>query len=202
MITVVNYGIGNIGSMLNMLKHLGLRGEVQSDPKIINNAKKIILPGVGSFDAAMTQINSVPNLRKTLEYKVIKEKVPILGVCLGMQLLTSNSEEGKQEGFGWIPAKTKRFPKQKNLKIPHMGWNIALPNEASLLTKDLQDNPRYYFVHSFYVQVDDEKHSIMKTQYGITFDSAIGFENIYGVQFHPEKSHKFGMKILKNFSEI
>jgi glutamine amidotransferase len=203
MITIVNYGIGNLGSMLNMFRHIGVKATIESDPVIIQKAEKLVLPGVGSFDTAITRINSISGLREVLNYKALVERIPILGVCLGMQLLTRFSEEGRQPGLGWIPSCTRRFPRGSCLKIPHMGWNLALPNKkTSLLTKQLSDESRYYFVHSYYVQVDDPVHSLMRTRYNIDFDSAIGKDNIYGVQFHPEKSHKNGMQILKNFSSI
>ena len=202
MITIINYGMGNLGSMVNMLKQIGIKTEIQSDPTLIESAQKIILPGVGAFDAAMNHINNMPHMREVLEKKVISEKVPILGVCLGMQLFTRGSEEGNQIGFGWISADTKRFPSLDGIKVPHMGWNNAYVNTPSPLTAGIDEEPRYYFVHSYYVDVDDKKYSSMRTTHGIEFDSAIGYENIYGVQFHPEKSHRFGIQILKNFAEL
>jgi glutamine amidotransferase len=202
MITIVNYGMGNLGSMQNMFKRIGVKATIESDPALIQHAEKLVLPGVGAFDTAMTCINNVPGLRDVLNQKALVEKAPILGVCLGMQLLTRSSEEGALTGLGWIPGVTLRFPKLEDLKVPHMGWNVALPNTSSRLTAHVGDEPRYYFVHSYCVQVDDPSHSLMRTQYGIDFDSAIGHDNIYGVQFHPEKSHRFGMQILKNFAEL
>jgi glutamine amidotransferase len=202
MITIVNYGMGNLGSILNMFKRIGVNATIESEPNLIRQAEKLVLPGVGAFDSAMTCINGVPDLREVLNHKATVEKVPILGVCLGMQLLTRSSEEGKLPGLGWIPGTTLRFPKQEGFKVPHMGWNVALPNTPSRLTAQVGNEPRYYFVHSYCVHVDDPAHSLMKTHYGIDFDSAIGHANIYGVQFHPEKSHRFGMKILKNFAEL
>lgn len=202
MITIVNYGMGNLGSMLNMLKRIGVKATIESQPAVIQQAKKLVLPGVGAFDTAMTCINTVPGLREVLDYKALVERTPILGVCLGMQLLTRSSEEGRQPGLCWIPGHTSRFPRQAGLKVPHMGWNVALPNTPCRLTAHVGDEPRYYFVHSYCVHVDDPAHSIMRTHYSIDFDSAIGHDNLYGVQFHPEKSHRFGMQILKNFAEL
>lgn len=202
MITIVNYGMGNLGSMLNMFKRVGVKASIESDPAVIQQAEKLLLPGVGAFDAAMTRINSTPGLREVLERKALIERVPILGVCLGMQLLTHSSEEGTLPGLGWVPGATVRFPKQAGLKVPHMGWNVALPNTASPITAQVGAEPRYYFVHSYCVQIDDPAHSLMRTQYGLDFDSAIGRNNIYGVQFHPEKSHRFGIQILKNFAAL
>lgn len=202
MITIVNYGMGNLGSMLNMFKRIGAQATIESDPNLIWQAKKLVLPGVGAFDSAMSCINSVSGLRRVLNHKALVERTPILGVCLGMQLLTRASEEGTLPGLGWIPGASSRFPKQEELKVPHVGWNVALPNTPSRLTAQVGDEPRYYFVHSYCVHVDDPAHSLMKTHYGIDFDSAIGRGNIYGVQFHPEKSHRFGMQILNNFAEL
>jgi glutamine amidotransferase len=202
MITIVNYSMGNLGSLCNMFKRIGMKAVIESDPEVIRKASKLVLPGVGSFDAAMTCINNVPDLRGVLSHKALVERVPILGVCLGMQLLTRSSAEGTLPGLGWIPGVTLRFPKQEGLKVPHMGWNVALPNTPSRLTAQVGDEPRYYFVHSYCVHVDDPVYSLMTTHYAINFDSAIGCDNIYGVQFHPEKSHRFGMQILKNFAEL
>jgi len=202
MIAIVNYGMGNLGSMLNMFKRIGVRASIESDPAVIRQAEKLVLPGVGAFDAAMSRINSVPGLREVLDQKALTEGIPVLGVCLGMQLLTRSSEEGTLPGLGWVPGVTTRFPKLEGLKVPHMGWNIALPNTLNPITVAVGSEPRYYFVHSYCVQVDNPSHSLMRTHYGIDFDSAIGRDNICGVQFHPEKSHRFGMQILKNFAEL
>lgn len=202
MISIIDYGMGNLGSMLNMFKRIGVKATIESDPALIQQSEKLVLPGVGAFDSAMTCINCIAGLRDVLDHKALVEHTPILGVCLGMQLLTSSSEEGALPGLGWIPGVTTRFPKQEGLKVPHMGWNVALPSAPSRLTAQVGDEPRYYFVHSYCVHVDDPTHSLMTTHYGIDFDSAIGNENIFGVQFHPEKSHRFGMQILKNFAEL
>lgn len=202
MITIVNYGMGNLGSMLNMFKRIGIEATIVNDPEVIRKAEKLVLPGVGAFDAAMTCINTLPGLREVLDHKAQIEKIPVLGVCLGMQLLTCASEEGRLPGLGWMAGKTIRFPKKYSLKVPHMGWNIAIPYTPSPLTIEVGVEPRYYFVHSYYVKMEDPLHSIMRTKYGLEFDSAIARENIYGVQFHPEKSHRFGMQILKNFSAL
>ena len=202
MIVIVDYGMGNLGSMLNMLKRIGAQARIESDPEQLRRATKLILPGVGAFDAAMGRIDAVPGLREVLDAKARVEQVPMLGVCLGMQLLTRGSEEGVLPGLGWIPAVTRRFPRQEGLKVPHMGWNIAHPTTPSPLTSDLGPEPRYYFVHSYYVTVDDPADSLMRTHYGLDFDSAMGHANLFGVQFHPEKSHRFGMRLLQNFAAL
>lgn len=202
MITIVDYGIGNLGSIKNMFKRIDVKAEIISDVNILKNAAKILLPGVGSFDAAMQSIKSIPGLIEVLNNKAKIDQVPILGVCLGMQLLTRSSEEGSLKGLNWIPATTKRIPNKKGIKVPHMGWNNVIVNRPSPLFKNINSDSRYYFVHSFCVHVDETKYSLMKTNYGINFDSVICKDNIYGVQFHPEKSHRFGMEILKNFSNL
>ena len=193
--------MGNLGSILNMFKRIGHAAMITNDLKIIRTASKLLLPGVGAFDHAMRRINE-SGLRELLTQKVLGEKTPVLGICLGMQLLTNSSDEGTLPGLGWIPGRTKRFPDQADLKVPHMGWNVVKSTRESPLTIGLTEEARFYFVHSYYVQVEDEENSILKTHYGITFDAAIQRENIFGAQFHPEKSHKFGMQLLKNFGNI
>lgn len=210
MITIVDYGMGNLGSIYNMfVKKIKVECEVTSDLDKIKSAKKLLLPGVGAFDNAMKRI-SEEGIREVLELKVLREKTPILGICLGMQLLTKGSDEGKLPGLGWIDAYTHRFSfeKAEGLKVPHMGWNEVNLSQESLLTTGLgelvakPDNPRFYFVHSYYVKVKNQSNSILKTNFGHEFDSAIQKDNIYGAQFHPEKSHKFGVQLFKNFAEL
>lgn len=207
MITIVDYGMGNLGSVLNMFKRIGTPARISSDLSEIEDSEKLLLPGVGAFDAAMDRINT-SGLRQVLDKKAREEKVPILGICLGMQLLTKGSEEGKLPGLGWIPAYSYKFQAKQGMPVPHMGWNeVTVSNDQPLSSglKDLaleNENPRFYFVHSFHVKVESEEHSILKTNYDLTFDSGIQKDNILGCQFHPEKSHKFGMKLLENFSKI
>jgi glutamine amidotransferase len=184
-----------------MFKRIGVQAKITSDLGEIAGANKILLPGVGAFDNAMTRINET-GLKEVLDKKAKLDKVPILGICLGMQLLTRGSQEGVLSGLGWIEADTIKFPAIDGLKVPHMGWNVVNPSTQSKLTLDLPNESRFYFVHSYYVQVDKQENSILKANYGIEFDAAIQNDNIYGAQFHPEKSHKFGMQLLKNFSEI
>jgi glutamine amidotransferase len=201
MITIVDYGMGNLGSLCNMFKRIGVAAEVTSDTAVLERASKILLPGVGAFDSAMQRINS-SGLRDVLDRKALQEGVPIIGICLGMQLLTRASEEGRLPGLGWIPAVTRRFPETPGLKVPHMGWNLVTPARDSPLTADLAPGSRYYFVHSYYVQADDPRDSVLRTCYGVTFDAVVAHGNLYGAQFHPEKSHKYGMSFLRNFARI
>ncbi len=201
MITIIDYGMGNLGSIQNMFKRIGVAATVAGDLETIAKAEKILLPGVGAFDNAMQRIND-GGLRELLDKKALVECVPILGICLGMQLLTHSSEEGSLPGLGWIAAAARRFPTNLDLKVPHMGWNIVTPNCTSALIQDLPEEVRFYFVHSYCVHVDNEQDSIMKANYGISFDAAIQHGNIYGAQFHPEKSHRFGMQLFKNFASL
>ena len=203
MITIIDYGMGNLGSLNNMFKRIGVASEITSDHEKLLKAAKIILPGVGAFDAAMERINE-GRFREILNKKALEDKIPILGVCLGMQLLTDSSEEGKLPGLGWIPAKTTKFSfdRESKLKVPHMGWNRVYEKHASPLIKDLPPEPRFYFVHSYYVKAEDENYVLTTTTHGVEFNSIIQKENIYGAQFHPEKSHKFGMKLLENFARL
>ena len=192
-----------MGSLTNMFKRIGQEIVVSSDPNEVLRSTKLVIPGVGAFDRAMNNINKIDGLREALDVKALKDKIPILGICLGMQILTKKSEEGNLSGLGWVPAEAYKFPYKKNYKVPHMGWNkVIKKKKGNDLTKNLSNESRYYFVHSYYVKVYEEKYSLLKTQHDLTFDSAICNENLFGVQFHPEKSHKFGMNILKNFSEI
>lgn len=201
MITIIDYGLGNLGSIKNILKYIGVESEITSDLVSISRATKIILPGVGKFDTAMSNINQ-SGLKDVLIKKVKEDQVPILGICLGMQLLTKGSEEGSFEGLGWIDAYVKKFQPKHNLKVPHMGWNSVKPTKSNHLLKSLPLNSRFYFVHSYYVKIENSENSLLKTNYGFEFDSGICSKNIFGVQFHPEKSHRFGMIFLKQFASL
>jgi imidazole glycerol-phosphate synthase subunit HisH len=201
MITVVDYGMGNLGSIQNMFKRIGVAAEVTGDAAVLARARKILLPGVGAFDSAMQRINA-SGLRAVLDHKALEERVPVMGICLGMQLLTRASEEGSLPGLGWIPASTRRFPHSPDLKVPHMGWNVVTALRDSPLTAGLPAESRYYFVHSYYVHADDRRDAVQSTHYGVTFDAVVAHDNLYGAQFHPEKSHKYGMGFLGNFARI
>tara|TARA_B110000971_G_scaffold162064_1_gene165619 strand:+ start:846 stop:1466 length:621 start_codon:yes stop_codon:yes gene_type:complete len=206
MITIIDLNIGNIGSVDNMIKHVGGNCIVSSDPTDIKNASKLILPGVGSFDKAMNQLR-YKKLEQIILEKVKVEKTPLLGICLGMQLITNSSEEGKEKGLGLINAETLSFKKafdkkEINERIPHMGWNDIRVEQENCLTKNLIKSSRFYFVHSYYVKCSNKENRLMTSNHGFDFDSAIVKDNVYGVQFHPEKSHKYGKKLITNFIKI
>jgi len=204
LITVIDYNMGNIASIENILKKIGCKVTVTSDPAVLDKAEKIILPGVGSFDYGMKNLNSL-GIYDVLKKKVRVEKTPILGICLGMQLLTEGSEEGTLPGLGFIKAHAIKFTPDwftQGEKIPHMGWNYINYKEGVPLFKNSHEEMRFYFVHSYYVKCDNETDVLATTEYGKPFASVIGHENIYGVQFHPEKSHKYGMNLLKNYAEL
>jgi len=203
MITIVDYGMGNLGSVLNMFKKVGAAARISSDLNEISKAEKILLPGVGAFDAAMQRITDA-GMKDILTNKAMVEKIPVLGICLGMQLLTQGSEEGMLDGLGWIKGKAYHFHNRidESLRVPHMGWNTAIIQNESALTKNFEGELRFYFVHSYFVRADNPNHSMMKTNYGTSFDSALCQDNIFGAQFHPEKSHKFGMNLFRNFASL
>ena len=204
MVAIIDYGIGNLGSVANMLKKIGINPIVTSEPEEILKAEKLILCGVGAFDDGIINIKT-KGLFETINEKVIVQKSPILGICLGMQLFTEKSEEGKEKGFGWINAETVKFnfsEQDLKLKIPHIGWNEVKSPNNSRLFQDILPVPRFYFVHSFHVKMENEKEVSGITEYGYNFTSAFEKDNILGVQFHPEKSHKYGMKLLKNFIDF
>ena len=200
--TIIDYGMGNINSIKNMLGYLGYESVLSNNPEVILKSKRIILPGVGNFGKAMENIRKL-ELDKILNDAVYEKRIPILGICLGMQLLLSYSEEGNCNGLNFIPGKVKKFSSELigDLKVPHMGWDYILENNESLLINNLSDNPRFYFVHSYYAICDNNKNCIAKTDYGIKFDSIVNNGIVFGTQFHPEKSHKYGMKLLKNYME-
>lgn len=202
-ITVVDYGVGNLASVMNMLKKAGAGAKLASTPEEIAAADKIILPGVGAFDAAMNEIRS-RGLRDALDEAAMGRRVPVLGICLGMQLLTRGSEEGTESGFGWMPASTVRFDTKlmgEGLRIPHMGWNTVIPRTNAPLLPNGNGELRFYFANTYHVSCDDPAAVIGVTTYGYEFPSVIGRGNILGAQFHPEKSHRFGLAMLRNFAE-
>lgn len=204
MIVVVDYGMGNLGAILNMLEFLGFEAEISDQPETIVKASKLILPGVGAFDRAMLNLRSM-QLIPALEKAVLEHKTPVLGVCLGMHLLGRSSEEGQGEtGLGWIAADTVRLGSALNLglKVPHVGWSQVQPTPGSLLFSQSDEAPRYYFVHSYHMRCDNLGDVVATCEYGERFCCAVSHEHIHGVQFHPEKSHRHGMRLLKSFVEL
>jgi glutamine amidotransferase len=202
-IAIVNFGMGNLASINNMLKKIGAASEITSDPAKIKSAQKLILPGVGAFDAGMKRLTDL-GLTDVLNEQVMQRSVPVLGICLGMQLMTSGSKEGALSGLGWIDADTLRFHPAEGsaLKVPHMGWNVVRLEKPSVLLQNCIDEQRFYFVHSYYVCCRNRSDVLLTSDFAGTFDAGFEHENIMGVQFHPEKSHRFGMSLLRNFAEI
>ena len=201
LIVVVDYGMGNLGSIKNMIKKVGGRVAISSKRKDVENADKLILAGVGAFDNAMRNVFAL-GLGPVLSGKVIGDKTPILGICVGMQVMANKSEEGKLPGLGWIDAEVRRFrfgEENCHLKIPHMGWNSIKVRKHNQLLNGLESESRFYFVHSYHLSCKDHRDELTTTSYGYDFVSSVLKENIVGVQFHPEKSHKFGMRLMKNF---
>jgi len=203
MVTIINYGLGNIQAFYHIYTQLNLPVKIASSVHDLSEAKKIILPGVGSFDWAMNKLNN-SGMRHTLDQLVLEKKIPVLGVCIGMQMLAKSSEEGELPGLNWIDGVVKRFDEQslssKN-PLPHMGWNSVNPViNHSLLTK-LQD-PQFYFLHSYYFLPSVIQQKVASTYYGVEFTSVVVRDHIMGVQFHPEKSHRWGIQLLKNFAEL
>ena len=205
MLTIINYKAGNVRSIQNMLKKIGVQSIISGNIEDIEKADTLILPGVGHFDYGMEQLEK-SGLIPVLNKKVLEEKTPILGICLGVQLFTKGSEEGKHKGLGWIDAETVAFNKKKlpaGYKIPHMAWSEINFNEnCKLFDKIHEYPPRFYFVHSYHLKANNKKNIIATTKYGYEFTVGLKQENIIGVQFHPEKSHKFGMQFLKNFISL
>lgn len=204
MITIIDIGMGNLGSIVNMLEKIKVKAVISSYENDIFKAEKLILPGVGSFDNAMKNLNDM-HLISILNSRVNEDKIPILGICLGIQLFTRQSEEGVLPGLGWIDATTVKFKfngENAKLKVPHMGWNTVNLKRDNSLYCGLLNEPRFYFVHSYHIICNNTQDILSTTHYGYDFVSSIQSGNIYGTQFHPEKSHKFGMKVLQNFAEI
>lgn len=203
MIAIINYGCGNTYAFINAFKRLNVPAMVAKTVGEVENAEKIVLPGVGSFDYVMQSFNS-SGLRGIVEKKVIEENICVLGVCAGMQIFADSSEEGNEKGLGWIKGNVRLFDTSKikhTTKLPHMGWNTIKPHNSYLL-KGLSNDSRFYFVHSYYFDNHFDENIISTTDYGTTFTSGVNKNNIYGVQFHPEKSHQNGLMFLKNFAEL
>lgn len=204
MIHIVDYGLGNIQAFLNMYKKLGIdcvRAQQCSD---LQNVERLILPGVGAFDHAM-QLLDASGMRDTLENLVLKENKPVLGICVGMQILAEGSEEGKRSGLGWVPGWVRSFESSRaarHLPRPHMGWNDVKPTTDGLLFKGLGNDARFYFLHTYYFECRHQVNEMAHAAYGEPFACAVAQGHVSGVQFHPEKSHHWGAQLLKNFAEV
>ncbi len=203
MIAIIDYGVGNPGSIQNMFQYLGIASHITSSAEEIRAADKLLLPGVGAFDAGMKHLHE-SGLKVILDQEVLDKGKPILGICLGMQMMTNGSEEGMLPGLMWIEAETMKFKTDAHsvLRIPHMGWNQIEINQEHPLLTGLEGENKFYFVHSFFVKVAEESDCAAKTLYGTEFTSVFARDNIMGVQFHPEKSHRYGMQVLKNFANL
>lgn len=204
MITIIDYGLGNISAFANVYKRLNMEVRFARQAVDLRGARRIILPGVGAFDHAMERLER-SGMRETLDRLVVEDGIPVLGVCVGMQILTKSSEEGTLPGLSWIDGQVKSFrsdPRSSTLPLPHMGWNDVVPIKGNHLFKGLEDQARFYFLHTFYMECATIADVAANASYGFDFSCAVNHNNIYGVQFHPEKSHHFGQQLLKNFGEL
>jgi glutamine amidotransferase len=204
MIAIVDYGLGNILAFANMYRRLGIEVSVAREPAQLEQATRLILPGVGAFDHAMQLLNG-SGMRETLDARVLGAKVPVVGVCVGMQMLAEGSDEGVERGLGWIPGRVRGFRSlqlERPLPLPHMGWNDVAPRPGSALFRTMESEARFYFLHSFFFECSRPEDVAATSSYGIDFSCAVGAGNIHGVQFHPEKSHHFGAQLLRNFAEL
>lgn len=201
-VSVIDYGCGNLASVVNMIRHEGGDAQIITSPEELDSAGKLILPGVGAFDHGMSSLRRGEWIAP-LERAVLEHKVPIMGICLGMQLLARGSEEGQEPGLGWVDAHARRFrPTDPKLKVPHMGWNEVRQMRGDGLLPVVDMPRRFYFVHSYRVECADPTDVLLECDYGETFVAAFRRENIWGFQFHPEKSHRFGMELFRNFLEV
>lgn len=208
-VVVVDYGVGNVASIRNMFHRLGVTCEVSRDPAVLRAAERLLLPGVGAFDAAMSTLRG-HGLEPVVRAHALEKKRPLLGICLGMQMLFEGSEEGTEKGLGLVPGTVRRFPDTPGLKVPHMGWNEVQPRGEARLFRPRRDEGfeelelplAYYFVHSYFVACRDEADVACTARHGLEFCAGVERGNVYGMQFHPEKSHRYGMLALKNFAEL
>lgn len=204
MITIIDYGLGNIQAFVNVYKRLHIPVVVARSAHELLGATKLILPGVGAFDHAMERLNA-SGMRETLDELVLVKKMPVIGICVGMQILADGSDEGTLPGLGWVSGRVRHFrsvPGLERLALPHMGWNDVEPARLNPLFKGFEQEARFYFLHSFYFECAQPSHAAARASYGLDFSCAVSVENVYGVQFHPEKSHHFGVGLLKNFAEL
>jgi glutamine amidotransferase len=204
MITIVDYGVGNIRAFLNVYRRLNIEVRTAERADTLRDATKVLLPGVGDFDHAMRRLNA-SGMRDTLEHLVLQARVPVLGVCVGMQMLARSSDEGTLAGLGWIPGRVRSFSTlstAQGLPLPHMGWNDVRPAFGNRLFDQLEPDALFYFLHSYYFECDRTEDAAAVSSYGADFSSAVQSGNIFGVQFHPEKSHHWGTRLLQNFAEL
>jgi len=204
MIAIVDYGLGNVQAIANVYKGLDIPALIVTQAVDLRKADKVILPGVGAFDQAIQRLDK-SGMRNILDEAVLQKHIPVLGICVGMQMLARSSEKGQLTGLGWIDAEVKRFnfsSDELNYCVPHMGWNDISPLVENELLNSLDENSRFYFLHSYFLDCNKIEDVIAVTNYGGDFSSVVNFRNIYGVQFHPEKSHGYGIQLLKNFAEI
>lgn len=203
MIVIVDYKTANLGSIVNMFKRIGVAARVAEKPAELDGATHILLPGIGHFDTCARNLRQL-GFADALEPLVYEHRLPLLGICVGAQLLTRGSEEGTEPGLGWIDADTRRFPAidRPDYKVPHMGWNLAEPPATHPLFAGFEGTARFYFVHSYFMSCDNPSTVLSRTTHGVEFASGITRDNIAGVQFHPEKSHRFGMQLLRNFAAL
>lgn len=204
MITLIDYGVGNINAFVNVYKRVDVPVKIARTKEDLDGAEKLILPGVGHFDHAMTQLNN-SGMRDALDKKVLEEKIPVIGICVGMQMMANHSDEGKLEGLKWIDASVRKFDEstiQQVTRLPHMGWNDVTPVKNISLFNGLEKEAIFYFLHTYYFECNHEEDVMAVTDYGIKFASAAHYENKYGIQFHPEKSHQYGEMLLHNFAKL
>jgi len=204
MITIIDYGVGNIYAFQNVYKRLDIPTKIARTKQDLIDAEKLILPGVGSFDYAMAKLNA-SGMREKLDDLVLNNKIPIIGICVGMQMMGNRSDEGNLDGLKWIDSEILKFDEsliKQRTKLPHMGWNDVIPLEENSLFIGLEKNSLFYFLHSYYFKCNNENDIIAVSDYGISFTSAVNHVNVYGVQFHPEKSHQYGEKLLYNFANL
>ena len=201
MLAIINYGIGNLRSVQNMLRKAQVECCITSDEETIRRADRLILPGVGNFGHGMAALRET-GLVPTLDWFALEACRPVLGICLGSQIIGRRSEEGAGDGLGWIDMECVRFPKRSDIRVPHMRWNTIDPVRRSALLDGVDDETRYYFVHSYYMKCADEADVLCTTEHGLTYTSGVSHGNIFGVQFHPEKSLRHGLKLLEAFSRI
>lgn len=204
MITIIDYGVGNINAFINVYKRVDVPVKIAKTKEDLQDAQKLILPGVGHFDHAMQQLNQ-SGMRETLDDLVLTKKLPVIGICVGMQMMGNHSDEGKEVGLKWIDAEVKKFDETKIhqvTRLPHMGWNDAKPVKDSPLFLGLEKEAIFYFLHSYYFKCHQQEDILAVTEYGGEFTSAVQHGNIYGIQFHPEKSHSYGETLLHNFAKL